>query len=46
MGVVWQFCGFGVAVLLVLCGNLQVVTHGVQQGKNAIKLHITHRSVQ
>ena len=34
VGVVWQLCRFGVAVLLVLCGNLQVVAHGVQWGKN------------
>ena len=40
MGVVWQFCRFGVAVLLVLCGNLQVVARGVQRGKTAIKLHM------
>ena len=37
MGVVWQFCRFVVAVLLVLCGNLQVMAHGVQCGKNRDK---------
>ena len=37
VGVVWQFCRFGVAVLLVLCGNLQVMAHGVRWGKKRNK---------